>query len=181
MERYLKPITKPCIKKISEQMENYFYRINKKEGKYEIGYFIKIKDKNKNYLALITNSNVLDDIDNNSLKIVIENVPKLIELGNIRYEDKKYRKAIIEIKNNNDIKYYFEIDNNTYKSEEEINMNYNKESIYIIQYDNNNNILLSYGIINGVCDNEIKYLSNIKSNVKDSIILNLNNNKIIGI
>ena len=100
MERYLKPITKPSIKKISEQMENYFYRINKKDGKYEIGYFIKIKDKDKNYLALITNSNVLDDIDNNSLKIVIENVPKLIELGNIRYEDKKYRKAIIEIKNN---------------------------------------------------------------------------------
>ena len=32
-----------------------------------------------------------------------------------------------------------------------------------------------------VCENEIKYSSNIKSNVKDSIILNLNNNKIIGI
>ena len=95
MEKYLKPVTKPCAKKISEQMENYLYRINKKDGNYEIGYFIKLKDKNKNYLALITNSNVLDDIDNNSLKITIDNEPKLIELGNIRYEDKKYKNNII--------------------------------------------------------------------------------------
>ena len=133
MERYLKPITKPCIKKISEQMENYLYSINKKNGNSEIGYFIRIKDKNgKNYIILVTNSNVLEYIDNNSLKITIDNEPKLIELGDIRYEDKKYKKAVIEIKNSNDIKYIFEIDDNLNKSELEMNMNYNKESIYII-------------------------------------------------
>ena len=66
METYLKPITKQCAKKISTQMENYLYRIHKKEENYEIGYFIELKDKNnKNYLALVTNSNVLEDIDNN--------------------------------------------------------------------------------------------------------------------
>ena len=163
-------------------MENYLYRIHKKDGNYEIGYFIQLKDKNgKSYLALVTSPNVLKDIDNNSLKIIIDDEPKSIELGDIIYENKVFNKAVIEIKDKSKIKYFFEIDENTYKSKEEINMNYNKESIYIIQYDNRENILLSYGIINGVCANEIRYSSNIKSKIKDNIILNLNNNKIIGI
>ena len=158
MERYLKPVTKSCAKKISDQMNNYLYKIEQKGGNYEIGYFIQIKDKNnKSHLALVTNSNILEDINNNSLNIIIDNEPKLIELGDIIYENKVYNKAVIEIKDKSNIKYFFEIDENTYKSKEEINMNYNKESIYIIQYDNRDNILLSYGIINGVCDTEIKY------------------------
>ena len=108
MEKYLKPMTKQCAKKISDQMENYLYRINKKEENYEIGYFIQIKDKNnKSYLALVTSPNVLEDIDNNSLKITIDNEPKSIELGDIRYVDKNYKKAVIEIKDKSNIKYYY--------------------------------------------------------------------------
>ena len=175
-------MTKQCAKKILDQMENYLYRINKKGGNYEIGYFIQLKDKNgKNYIALVTNSNVLDDIDNNSLKITIDNEPKSIELGEIRYENKAYNKAVIEIKNNDDIKYIFELDDNLNKSELEINKNYYRESIYIIQYDDNNNILLSYGVIIDIFKKQIKYLSNVDLNIKDNIILNLNNNKIIGV
>ena len=151
MEKYLKPVTKQCAKKISTQMENYLYRIHKKDGNYEIGYFIQLKDKNsKSYLALVTSLNVLKDIDNNSLKIAIDNEPKSIELGDIRYVDKTYEKAVIEIKDKSNIKYYFEIDENVYKSELEIDINYYNESIYIIQYDNRDNILLTYGIINDV-------------------------------
>ena len=90
MKANLKPVPKPCAKKIYEHMENYLYRINEKEGNYEIGYFIRLKDKNKkSHLALVTSPNVLKDIDNNSLKIMLDHEPKLIELGNIRYEDKK--------------------------------------------------------------------------------------------
>ena len=97
MEIYLKPITKQCAKKISDQMHNYLYRINKKDGNYEIGYFIQLKEKNgKNYIVLVTNSNALDDIDNNSLKITIDNEPKSIELGDIIYENKVFNKAVIE-------------------------------------------------------------------------------------
>ena len=130
MEKYLKPVTKQCAKKISTQMDNYLYRIHKKGGNYEIGYFIQIKDKNnKSYLALVTSPNVLEYIDNNSLKITIDNEPKSIELGDIRYEDKKYGKAMIEIKESSDIEYFFEIDEDIFKNEKESNMNYNKESI----------------------------------------------------
>ena len=183
MEKYLKPITKQCAKKISDQMENCLYRIHKKDGNYEIGYFIQLKDKNgKNYLALVTSPNVLDDIDNNSLKITIDNEPKSIELGDIRYESEKFKKAVIEIKNSKTIRYIFELDDNLNKSEVEINKNYYRESIYIIQYDDNNNILLSYGVVIDIFNKQIKYLSNIDPNIKDNIIILIqNNNKIIGI
>ena len=177
MEKYLKQVTKESAKRIYEQMENYLYRINNKE----IGYFLKIKNKDdKSYFALITNSNILKYVDNNQLTVTIEGDPKLIELGDIRYEIEKYDKAIIEIKNNNDIKYFFEIDNNLFKSELEININYYKESIYIIQYDNKDNILVSYGVINEIFNKEIRYTGNMNTNIKDNIILNLTNNKIIG-
>ena len=99
-------------------MENYLYRINEIEENYEIGYFIRLKDKNnKSYLALVTSPNVLKDIDSNSLKITIDQEPKSIELGDIRYEDKKYGRAVIEIKDKNDIKYFFESDENIFKSQ----------------------------------------------------------------
>ena len=132
-------------------MENYLYKINKKGGNYEIGYFIQLKDENKkSYLVLVTSPNVLEDIDNNSLKITIDDEPKSIELGDIRYVNKNYNKAVIEIKDKSIIKYYFEIDENVYKSELEIDTYYHNESIYIIQYDNENNISLLYGIINDI-------------------------------
>jgi len=180
MEAYLKPEPKP--KKIYEKMKNYLYRIYEKEGNYEIAYFIQLKDKcNKNHLALVTSPNVLNIIESNTLKITLEHEPKSIELGDIRYEVKEYGKAVIEIKESSRIEYFFEIDEDIFANEEERNMKFNKESIYIIQYDNKDNISMSYGIINDICCKEIKYSSNTNKNIKDNIILNLKNNKIIGI
>ena len=181
MEAYLKPLSKPCAKKIYEQMENYLYRINEKEGNYEIGYFIRLKDeKDKSHLALVTSPNVLKDLDSNSLTIALYKVPKSIELGDIKYEDKKYDKAVIEIKENNVIEYFFEIDEDIFANEEERNKKFNKESIYIILYDNKDNVSVSYGIINDIFGKEIQNSVNINRNIKDNIILNLKNNRIIG-
>ena len=178
----LKPVPKPCAKKIYEHMENYLYRINEKEGNYEIGFFIRLKDeKDKSHLALVTSPNVLKDIDSNSLKLTLDHEPKSLELGDIRYEDKKYGKAVIEIKESSDIEYFFEIDEDIFANEKERNMKFNKESICIIQYDNKDNISVSYGIINDICGKEIKYEANTNKNIRDNIILNLKNNRIIGI
>ena len=86
MKANLKPVPKPCAKKIYEHMENYLYRINEKEGNYEIGFFIRLKDeKDKSHLALVTSPNVLKNIESNSLKVKLDKVPKPIELGDIRY------------------------------------------------------------------------------------------------
>ena len=54
MEDYPEPITKKCTKNIVEQIENAIYKINEKEGNYEIGLFTKIKNKNKDISILIT-------------------------------------------------------------------------------------------------------------------------------
>ena len=72
-----------------------------------------------------------------------------------------------------------EIDENIFKSE--LEMNYYKESLYVIQYNNKSDISVSYGIINEIFNKELRYSSNIDTNSKLSIIFNLNNNKIIGI
>ena len=149
MKANLKPVPKPCAKKIYEHMENYLYKINEKEGNYEIGFFIRLKDKsNKSYLALVTSPNVLKDLDSNSLKITLDHEPKSIKLGDIRYKNKAYNKAIIEIKDKSNIKYYFEIDENVYKSKLEIDTNYYNSLIH------NHSYLLSYYFLNS----ELYYL-----------------------
>ena len=79
--------------------------------------------------------NVLPHINNNSLNIIMNNEPKQIELGDLKYEDEECNACLIEIKDNNkDNIQYMEIDENIFKSE--LEMNYYKESIYVIQYNN---------------------------------------------
>ena len=50
-----------------------------------------------------------------------------------------------------------------------------------MQYNNKEDILVSYGIINRINKNKIIYSGNINNNSKYSLIFNLNNNKLIGI
>ena len=41
MEDYSKPLTKQCMKKILEQMENSIYKIKGKDKKFGIAFFVK--------------------------------------------------------------------------------------------------------------------------------------------
>ena len=59
-------------------------------------------------------------------------------------------------------------------------MYYNNESIYIMQINNINDILISYGIIKEILKNKIIYIGNINSNYEYSPIFNSTNNKLIG-
>ena len=47
MAEYIKPITKQCTKKLLDQMDNYFYKINEKEGEFSVGFFCHMNYKNK--------------------------------------------------------------------------------------------------------------------------------------
>ena len=76
MEDYPKPVTKQCIIKILEQIDNAIYKINEKEGNYETGIFTKIKYKKKNIPVLITKSKLIEQINNNSIKINVNNEKK---------------------------------------------------------------------------------------------------------
>ena len=58
-------------------------------------------------------------------------------------------------------------------------MIYNRESIYILQYNNIKEISVSYGIIKGINKDKLIYKGNTNPNY--SLIFNLSNNKLIGI
>ena len=141
----------------------------------------------------ITNNHVInkDLLYNKNTKIEIdikeETENKIMDLNNrMKYTDKEYDITIIEIKEEGNIKNYLEIDdiiindilNNINKNKE-----YKNETVYIIQYPENK-ISVSYGILDKIYENK-KYNFNHKCSTKGgssgSPILNITNNKVIGI
>ena len=71
------------------------------------------------------------------------------------------------------------MDNNIYENDSELN--YIRESIYIINYNNEKDISVTYGIINDINKSQLIYTGNIDLNSHCLPIFNLSNNKIIGI
>ena len=179
MEEYLKPVSKQCTQRIFEQMNNISFGIIKYTN--QICFFTKIKYKNINIPVLITNYQIIDYIANNNkyLNIYINNELNKIEIGKGKYFNKDYDLAIIQIKENDKIN-FLDIDDNIYKKE--IENYYNKESIYIINYNNKNEISVAYSIINNINNYEIFYSRYFKNNNNNILpIFNLSNNKLIGI
>ena len=168
MVDYPKSVNKKITEKILYQMNNIFYKINNNDE--NIGFFCKIKYKTKVIPVLITNKYMKEMEDS----ILINNNTGKIELIDILYRNKDYSLTVIKIKENKSIK-YIEIDDKVYENESE--MKYNKESIYILQYMKD--ISVAYGIIKEINKDDIIYTGNINS--KYSLIFNLSNNKLIGI
>ena len=96
-----------------------------------------------------------------------------------KYFNKEYDITLIELKENEKIKEYLELDDNILKDEEEIY--YEKKSIYILHYLYGNNICVSYGILNKINRYNIIHICSTDYGSSGSPILNLENNKVIGI
>jgi len=177
MSEYPKPISKKCTQKILEQMNNNLFDIIK--DTHQICFFIKIKNNNLQIPAMITNYNIINYMtNNNDINIYINNEINKIELGKGKYFNKDYSLAIIEIKENKKIN-YLELDDNLFIDEYE--NYYNKESIYIFNY-NKNDIEVSYSIINNINNSEIIFPCYLNKNNNHILpIFNINNNKLIGI
>ena len=179
--------------KIKEQMERNICKINigNSQG---TGFFTKIPfpDLNNMLPVFITNNHIIDNeiLYKNDIKIKIDIYDELdikeIDLNNrIKYTNKEYDITIIEIKKEDKINNYLELDeiiindiiNNINKNKIYIN-----ETIYIIQYPENK-LSVSYGILENIYMDK-KYNFNHKCSTKGgssgSPILNINN-KIIGI
>lgn len=183
MENYPKPISKKCSKTIFDQMENAIYKINEREGKYDIGFFCHIKYENEKIPVLIANYKVINEkyiSRTNKIKIRIKNEIKNIILGDIYYFNKDNDLSIIEIKEDKNIKINFlQLDENLFK--DDIELIYNGESIYVMQCDKNKNIFVSYGIIKYLNVSDLTCFCNVNSSQNISPIFNLSNNKLIGI
>ena len=186
MDDYPKSVTKSQTQIIFNQMNNSFYKIQGKDNKFGIGVFCKIKIKNKNILALVTKYNLIDEIyieQNEGIKIIINNEINLIKLGDkrLKYINKEINLTVIEIKESKKFKInYLEMDESLYE-DELLTLN-NKQTIYIIHNNNTDKeISVSYGIIRFINKFEISLACNINTNGTIAPILNLTNNKLIGI
>ena len=187
IDKYPKPISIEGTKNILNQMENSICKIYKEDGGKGTGFFCKIKYKNKIIPVFMTNNHVIDDIylkKNKEINITLndDEEEKIIRLNNDRliYTNKMYDTTIIEIIPEKDlITNFMEIDERIYKDNS--NIYYNKYSIYIIQYPKGEKAEVSYGIINKLHEYNISHYCCTETGSSGSPIINLVNNKIIGI
>ena len=190
---YPNVISYECTKKIIEQMEKNICKI--KVGKEQgTGFFCKIPFPNRDNIlpVFITNNHIINENilykgnEKIYIKIKEENKSKILYLNNRKkYTNKEYDITIIEIKEDDNINNYLELDNillddilnDNNQSEEYID-----ETIYIIQYPENK-LSVSYGIFDNIYEDK-KYNFNHRCSTKGgssgSPVLNLNN-KVIGI
>ena len=186
-------ITYECSKKIMKQMERNICKI--KIGKeLGTGFFCKIPfpDLNNMLSVFITNNHIINNEllykDNTIIKIDIEkenNIKKLNLNNRMKYTNKEYDITIIEIKNEDGINNYLELDDNIINDIiNGVNKNdkYIDKTIYIIQYPKGE-LSVSYGILDDIYENK-EYNFNHKccteGGSSGSPILNINN-KLIGI
>ena len=180
------PVTISGTETILNQMKNCIckIKINKTNG---TGFFCTINNKNKKTMnVLMTNYHVLDEnycaLDN-ELNLFI-NDDKDVKILNLKikrktYFNKKYDLAMIELKESDNINHFLELDDNLFKNE--IKAFYKDISIYVIQYPLGNNATVSYGLSNGINNFEINHTCSTEHGSSGSPILNLSNNKVIGI
>ena len=184
LNKYPVPITIDCTNKILNQMKYSICKIKNKKGK-GTGFFCFIP--NKNISLMITNNHVIDEEiikENNIIGVTLNDDKEKIDikLDNNRkiYTNKLYDVTIIEMKSEK-IKEYIELDLNILND----NPNIYNESIYIPQYPEygaEQKCAVSYGILKEINNEyDIIHLCSTKFGSSGSPILNISNNKLIGI
>ena len=189
LDKYPNPITVECTAKILEQMKNSICKINNENGR-ATGFFCYV-DKNKKLPVMITNNHIINEkiinATNNIIVTLNDDREKItININDDRkiYTSQKYDITIIEIKEEK-IKEYIELDINNILEDNFNIINDNNENIYILhypEYDNGQKASVSYGILKEINnDYDIKYICNSNLGSCGAPILNISNNKVIGI
>ena len=183
-----------CTKSIIKQMEKNICRI--KIGQNQgTGFFCQIPFPTKEKLlpVFITNNHSINEnilfSKDALISLDIKENKDLMKINlndRLKYTSEEYDTTIIEIKEKDNIKNFLELDDNIIKDIIE-NDNENKDfidkTVYIIQYPEGE-LSVSYGVLQSILEDK-KYEFNHKCSTKGgssgSPILNLKNNKIIGI
>ena len=149
-------------------------------------FFCKIPYKKGTMKVIMTNYHVLNGNHykkNNEINFFLndDKEVKVIKLGIDRkiYFNKDYDIAIIEIIEDDGIDKYLELDENIFK--EEAKAYFEDISIYILHYPYGNKASVSYGLSKDLNDFEIGHTCCTEHGSSGSPILNLANNKVIGI
>ena len=193
LELYPSIITLDKSIKINEQIRNCICKIYINDGGNGTGFFCYIIDNKNNVQipVMITNNHIIGESDlknNKKIKISFNNEKEFkdIELDSNRkkYTNENLDITIIEIrkeKDNINKKSFLEIDEKIYQNESEVI--FQKKPVYVIQYPKELNASVSYGIINEINENtnELKHYCNTLKGSSGSPIINLENNKVVGV
>ena len=192
------PVNIDVTRKIVEQMEKSICKIQI-NGEIGTGFFTKIPYNQKYLKVLITNNHIIGEKEiknGRQISISLNNEKKrtIIEINENKrktYTNKYYDVTIIEILEDIDGKYeYIELNDEIKKvmhlNKKEIlnyyHNNYNKESIYILNYMKGEDIVVSYGLLHDIkSDNELAHKCSTDNGSSGSPILSLKDNKLIGV
>ena len=190
-ENSLIPVSAKDTEKILFQMKNCICKIFPKDGEKGTGFFCKIKFKEKMLHVLVTNNHILNIKDlkiNNKITLTF-NSGKDEEIRDIIidkerkiYTNDKMDVTFIELKKDDKIQHYLEVDEDIMDTEKNImEINYKRKSIYIMHYPKGNNVEVSYGLLSYIKDENICHLCNTDYGSSGAPILSLETFKVIGI
>ena len=182
----LSPVSIEGTKIILHQMESCICNIYMESGTSITGFFMKIPYKSNNLPVLITSSAILEQKktkDNNYIEFTLndDKIYRKIDLNKKRkiYKNSKFKIVFIEIYPLEDkINNYLELDEKNIKEQNNLN---NNKSIFSLYYSNEKRISVSYGLLMGIIDNDIKHTCYLEKNSLGTPILSLDNFKVIGI
>ena len=185
--RYINPINIENTKKILNQMSYCICKI-KNNGVIGNGFFCKIPYKNNTKInVLITSYQIINEnyfYNNNKITLFMNdyNEQKIINynLNRNTYYNKLYNTTIIEVNDFDNINNYLEIDDDNLFGNN-INQCYENQSAYILNFLNNGKASVSYGFINQINQHNIRHMCYTESSSNGGPILNLTNNKVVGI
>ena len=167
---YPNEIPYESTKKIISQMEKNVCKI-KIDNRQGTGFFCKIPFPNKDIMlpVFITNNHLINEKllckEDEKISIFIEEQnSKKIDLKNrIKYTNEEYDITIIEIKDEDEINNYLELDDTIIEyliNDNNKNGRYLDETVYIIQYPEGK-LSVSYGVIDNIYEDK-KYSFNHK-------------------
>ena len=158
---YLKPISLNATEKIIRQMKNSVCKLYLNDQSEATGFFCKMPYNKKFLYALMTNYHEKEILEKEKILLIrINNEKKKFELEKRKIESyKDCDITIIEVKNEDGIYNYLEIDNDIINNIS--NVDYKKESIYTIQYKRQKEEpSVSYGIIDEINQDTFELLCN---------------------
>ena len=185
-EKSIFPVTIEGTTNILNQMKYAICKIYKGDGKYGTGFFCKSFPNTNNYKTFLVTSNyvVSENSINNNKKIQLTikdgqtNIELTIDESRKTYFSKSSGVTIIEIKNTDNIKYFLELDDSISNSAA---LGFKSTSIYNISYQQNQKVSVSYGNLKGFKGITIYHNCSTDSVSPGSPLLNLYNNKVIGL
>jgi len=185
-----RPISLQSTSKIKEQMETCIFKIipsnpNKAQG-IGTGFFCLIPFQNKKLPAMITNSHILNEEmlkKEQFISLELNNLIKRIQINDNRkiYTNRNYYITIIEIIPEKDnIFNFLELDEEiAFKDLNNLDKLLSYSNIYLLY--SVETLLVSYGILKNINNEKILYLCSCSDGSSGGPILNLSNNKVIGI